>query len=957
MALPDSTALDVSFLRQKVEQKEKEVHFNVLRIINNTSQPVSGSIHFAGPDNWRIIAFRMDELTILPGDSTFIPVRVSIPQNAIGGLNYVLNGTFRSGTAIYADNAYITIPKVSSWRVSLDQSNIYFNVYRESVEFNLNFTNKGNVHEMVKLEFDPGRLLHLEGIESTDNIKFINLPASTDTTLTYSIKYTEGLKSDEVQRLENNWKESAISVKASTFDKERNMTVRINKLKSDFENVRAQNASPLNVEYQVYNLLSSNRTKFNSKVFGSLLFQKERELDYLVGINNIYFKSSYNQEFDFFRQFKASVRYKDPKMDIFFSDNNNGGHIHYLSGWGVTMRYKPTVSDQAQLALIRHPFSNNQGIFAGYERQLKQFGLRSGITAEENTSGNYKGYSLLIGPTLTLFKKHHLVMDMLVSNARYGNYHLMQNDTSVLGISYRLSYRYSSRKMQFRVTNMNTTRNYIKTSGINNIYAEGRYKFNDMFRLDTYYSRNKYAVTRFPYSFYFPTNYDLNEFGRLTGIITRNRIIYQFGPVYNSTRRHFFNPQSGFSSTYTSFNPGFSGSTSFRVGDDRTITPNLSIYNIRFKYESEDPAYNIYDYHNVFNYSAGVNYYDRIWKVSVNYTSGETTDLFRSVQLDEQPVVSQSIQIRPAFEKWFRDNTIRISGFGNYLYYMPSGRENIILNLRNDYWLKGGWLLYFSANIFMNSRVEEETGRNSSRDMNLFMGIRKSFDIQQPRLKYHDISGVFFNDLNGNMIRDPEEPPVANMMVVLQRNPNLNTQQTNFAEISLVSSADGYISYTNIPEGNYNMTLLPLDNLGDLYVLNGFEQLVNIGSDQELFVPLAESYKVRGKVVLDRDPNSSEGRLSFEGIKITAFAESGETYSTLTDAFGYYVLNVPQALKYKVRISNVFGEQFSIEIDEYDIQFADFRSINIDFRFIEKRREIRTREGEEFFDFQDIREE
>ena len=330
---PDSSAIDISFLRQKVEQKENEVHFNVLRIRNNSPRAVSGSIHFTGPENWRVIAFSMDDVTIQSYDSIFVPVRVSIPRNAIGGLNYVLNGTFRSGASVYADNAYITIPKISNWRVSLDQPNIYFNVYRESVEFNLHFTNKGNVHEMVRLDFDPGQLLSLDGIESTENVKFINLKASSDTVLTCSVRYNNSLRSDEIQQLENNWKESAIIVKASTFDKERNMTVRINKLKSEFENVRAQNASPLNAEIQVYNLLSSNRTKFNTKVFGSLLFNNERDLDYRIGINNIYFKNSYNEEFDFFRQFKAAVRYTDPKMDIFFSDNNNGGHIHYLSGW------------------------------------------------------------------------------------------------------------------------------------------------------------------------------------------------------------------------------------------------------------------------------------------------------------------------------------------------------------------------------------------------------------------------------------------------------------------------------------------------------------------------------------------------------------------------------------------------------------------------------------------------
>ncbi len=903
------------------------------------------------------MAFSTGNITVQPGDSAFIPVRVSIPVNALGGLNYVLNGTFRPDNKIYQANAYITILRKSNWQANIDKSNIFFNIYRESVDFKIYLTNKGNVHEMIRLKFDIGRLLMSDDIESSDNTVFINLNASRDTVLTDHLRYNKDLKYSQLQRYRNNWKESTVSVDVSTFDVQRNFNIRINKLDSEFENFRLQGASPLNVEYQVYNLLSTSRAKFNARIFGNLLLPQERDLDYLFGVNNIYFSQDYNRQFDFFRQFKVALEYTDARTDILFSDNNHGGNIHYLSGWGFTGRYKIGESNYANLALMQHPFSLNRGLFAGYDTKVGKINLKTGITIEDNPSGKYKAYSILVGPGFSFLKRHYLNIDFLISNARYANFYLMQADTSVVGFSYRLNYRFNSKRFQFRLMNLNTTPNYIKNSGINNIHLESKYLLKENARFDLYYSRNKYAVSRYPYGFYFPANYDLTDFGRLTTVIGRDRVIYQFGPIYSSTIRNYYNPVSDFSSKYTSYNPGLSGSVSFRIKEEKTITPNISVYNIRFKYESEDPIYRPYHYYSLMNYSAGLNYYDDIWKISAIYSSGSTSDLFRSVQVEEEPILTQSIQIRPAFEKSFHEDAIRLSGYANYLYYMPSGRESFTFNLRNDFWLPHGWLVYFSANIYINSRVEEETGRISTKDLNLFAGVRKSFDIQQPRLKYYDITGIFFNDLNGNMIKEDEEPPAANILVNIRRDPNVNEQKTNFAEINLVSSIDGLISYTNLPEGLYNLSFIPLDNLKDLYFVNGIEQVMRVSSDQVYYIPLAESYKIKGKIVIDRDPNSSEGKVSLEGIKVTAVGPHGETFSTLTDAFGQYVLNVPQAYSYTVSIFNVFGEQFYIEMDQFDIQFADFKSINLDFKFIEKRREIRIRDGEEYYEFRMIKKE
>ncbi|MEZ5069777.1 MAG: hypothetical protein R2751_02115 [Bacteroidales bacterium] len=121
--------------------------------------------------------------------------------------------------------------------------------------------------------------------------------------------------------------------------------------------------------------------------------------------------------------------------------------------------------------------------------------------------------------------------------------------------------------------------------------------------------------------------------------------------------------------------------------------------------------------------------------------------------------------------------------------------------------------------------------------------------------------------------------------------------------------------------------------------------------DMVHYLPLVESYKVMGRIIIDRDPNTNEGVISAEGIRVTATSETGETYSTLSTSFGTYVLDLPKSSSYEINIYNVFGENFRLERGSYRIQFTENRTINLDFRFIERRRAIQFDNGEQFFQF------
>jgi hypothetical protein len=150
------------------------------------------------------------------------------------------------------------------------------------------------------------------------------------------------------------------------------------------------------------------------------------------------------------------------------------------------------------------------------------------------------------------------------------------------------------------------------------------------------------------------------------------------------------------------------------------------------------------------------------------------------------------------------------------------------------------------------------------------------------------------------------------------------------------------------------MNFSPLSNLEYLYFLNGTEQSYFNERNNTLYIPLAESYKIKGRIILVRDPNSSEGKIDLSGVRVTANGSNGENFAVLSDNTGSFILNVPNADKFTVKVNNVFGEYFRIDNDEIKVQFTQNKTINVDFVFVEKKREIQFDNGNQLYKFNSI---
>jgi len=190
------------------------------------------------------------------------------------------------------------------------------------------------------------------------------------------------------------------------------------------------------------------------------------------------------------------------------------------------------------------------------------------------------------------------------------------------------------------------------------------------------------------------------------------------------------------------------------------------------------------------------------------------------------------------------------------------------------------------------------------------------------------------------------------VLINLSRDPKKNVEKrSGFAETGMITDPTGEVIYENLPMGVYDLSILSLSELENLYFLHGTNQTIEINDDMVHYLPLVESYKIKGRIIIDRDPNSNEGLISMEGIRVTAVSESGESFAVLTNSYGTYVLDLPKASSYKVNIYNVYGENFRLERGSYRVQFTENKTINLDFKFVERRRAIQFQEGEQLFQF------
>lgn len=950
----------LSFIKENIYQSPDSLYFNILKISNYTKNKIKGELSFSFPEGWNIISAQGNILELFPDDSAFIPVRLAINKESIGALAYILNATFKTENEVYSTNAYISIPGYSKWTLNVNKSIVYFNQFNEIEKVKIKVSNKGNVTETIKLEYKIGTLIKTDLFDNKNNVQYITLASNKDSVINLIVTTNNDLSYNDRKMLERNWKEASLEVKASTFDKTEKQSIWFKKLYSSFTGERIGFSSPLNIGITCSNLMSNQHLLFNSELFGTILFPKDRDLNYRLNLFGMGMQPEIFNTFDFNRQSSFIIVYNEKKFSVSIGDNVGGGIGISFSGRGVKLDYKIDKTSSFAVGLIMSKLQRNSyGGFLKYNKNIFNIGLRTGLGFSKKEKPNSTLMSASVGASFSALRYNHFSIDLFGSTIKFSNNNdLTSNttfvqDTTYNGLGFALGYSLSIKNLEVFARYQNFLKS-ISNSG-NVIEVQSKYKLPKNKRIDFKYERRKVINGNYYTSVFLNKTYYTNEFARaLLYIPTNHSVTYGIGPYYNSNIRQFYDSKKIYLSEIKTYNPKLYLTANVRLSNYKSISGSFTTGYAHIFYKSENPSISNIDLKGKGNYSLSSTFSNRVWRLNISYNVGSITDLWYYVNYQIQypsykPEYrkTESIVIRPSYEKSFYENKVLLQFAANYAYYLPSKRENISFNLNTFFNFSKGWTATVSSNLFINSVEDEDNGRISSKDINVQVGIRKSFDIQQPRLKYYNLTIICFKDLNGNKIKDENEPPLPNIQVTYERTVPLDKNDdeakinTNFAVLELITSPDGETYYGNIPEGVYSLNFKPLTNLKDLYNVNGEQQTVRISSNNTTyFVPFAETYKVKGKIIIERDEFSSEGSLSYEGIRVTATDPNGESYSVLTDKNGEYVLSVAQSSSYIVKVNQVFNDQFICERGEYNVHFNGIKVINLDFKFYEKKRKV-----------------
>ena len=947
---PDSL-FTLRFVKTEVELEKPGSLFNVLEIANRSNERLSGIIRFNFPDSWAFVGKELDSLSIDAGETRLIPVRIAMPGNTVGGVSFVLGAELFGKDLYNYTNAYISVKPISKWDMRLSADQLYFSEYKPYSDVDINLNNTGNSNEIIKLSFDMGGLIQFRDELEADSFLYVEVPANKDTSLKFRIQSRRDLSYAEEQAFRNSWKAHNLDIRASTADNSTWGSVRTTVLESKVVNRHPIQNAPVNAELTFYNLLSQQRIKSSARVFGKVLFPEDQNLSYSLGYYNFYFAPEMNRNMNLYDQLRFMALYTDHSTMVLLGDRIGVGTLHTLSGRGIHATQQISSRNLSEISLVQNPYNKNIGGFVGYETVLRNVDLNAGVTLETSTDQRYSHSTIHLGGGYT-YRSHSLDLATATSLSQFKHEMFQDDDTTVVGIAYQLKYRYNGSRMNLNLDNTNTLYTYLRNSGMNRINFSGDYRFQKSLYLNARYYRNNYSTTRYPINFIYEPNKNLNENARVLMAYNMGKVIYQVGPQYFGTVRNSYSSYNGYRTRFSNYRPGLMGSVSFRMRNQRSITPNASFNMMFYNYEIVGPVAENAGPGNKWTYTLGINYYDRAFKLNAYYTSGEAADIYRTVVVSDDPVINQAFHIRPYYERYLLKEAVRLSAYANYSYYMPSMRENLIFNLTGNVRVRETWNIFTSVNLYRVTRRDSEIGKITTRDLNVFVGVRKAFDIQQPRLGFYDLTIIGFNDLNGDGIKGDNEKPISNVLINLSRDPKKNVEKrSGFAEIGMITDPTGEINYENIPLGVYDLSILSLSELENLYFLNGTNQTIEINDDMVYYLPLVESHKIKGRIIIDRDPNSTEGAISMAGIRVTAVSESGESFAVLTSGYGSYVLDLPKASSYEVSIYNVYGENFRLERGSYKVQFTENKTINLDFKFVEQRRAIQFQEGEQLFQF------
>ena len=917
-AQADKDLINCYFIKEQIEISTEKSTFNILRIINNSSENRKINISFALPLNWSLVGEKSLVINLQPGSTVNIPVRLIPDKEAKGGIGYSLNASLSNekGEIFQTKYFFLTVPVKTNIAFFISNREYYLNHLNNETVIKATIHNKGNSNQSYALKIRANESLLFKANDKNEFETELFLSSGNDTVIYLPIKYIGNLN-------DLNYRSLIVNFNLSNQDTSIQKSVFIRYLDYKYINLIQDNEWPLVLELTSLNLFT-DETKYRFLGFGKLKFKKNREIFYSYQSFPSYDTTSLkerikNDEYLFgYKSNTTLARFGTIKDTWDIGSYGTGFSINQkiskfdLSAIGIKDYYNSNLTGLAGIAFNPSPkiligvkfinqlssndFSNLYQIYMAEVKISSLINIIYGTSKYSNlptsrTNGNYIRISINRN-----FKKLSSNTNAMYSSSFYPGYYSGKTEVNHQNI-YKID---NNSHLQFYY-------NYFQTKPAT-IYDN--VSTNYFFSTHNSKLLYSYQVNQFSTVFAGP-NLDLGVANYIMGTFTDEIMVYsaraEFGYKYAPKRflQYFI----------VTLNPGF-------------YAP----------YKSTDSSL-IYTKINSNKFS--VNVIGNFWGIYTLYYQGPPS--ISGIMNSFADANYKMLFIMPFFRKWSNNNKLLYEFRSSYINNLSTRTSRLSIVQQIDYKLNKSWSVSGMATMNFQNIVgtQGEVYRFSSTYFEAT--LRKIFKWNHPGVKYYDLNTYFYSDLNGNKLRDQSEPGVENVILNLnsiQNDSVINNYSNEIGSIDLSSNNEGLSQFIDINSGFYKLTFNTSATNTEKYTIRTPSLNINLNKDTTLYIPFSEKNKVFGRVILNRDPRSALGDINLANIRVSITDGQGDVYYALTDKNGKYEIFAPVTDYYTVKINNIFNEYFDLRQAQYIIKFNGYKQFEVNFEFDERKREI-----------------
>ncbi len=929
--------IDASFRKTNLIIESESAFFNVLVVRNMGDSRETVFVNINVPLGWSVMDSETLSYDIQPSDSVLIPVRAAPSREVEGEIGYsvIAAVTDRNGDTYTNAYCFVKIPKESDFRFRPLTRVSFFDQQTGNTELSFLLSNRGNVNELVYLNFRSTNNILLEGEKENLLSMDIMVDAQSDTTVVVPVTLNERdvAYSGSLYRAD---------LEGYTEDFEFATSFWFNKLSNTHKYLIPESEKMLVAEIAAQNLLSNQPANLAGGVKGNILFSDNRDLNY------VFYRYGAGPADQLLRYSRTKIEYNSPLMNATVGDVSFQ-QLKYGGGKGVMFSYR--FADAVKLSVMGNqnlfrPITNYAAII---EENTTPWRLSSFYAHSRNSVFDNTAHVGGAGAFISLFSNHTLRINTGLSSVTYTD-----NNNSQLGYGLNLEYYGKINNTVIRIREQyGSSYYYGHYSGRHNLTARLFHTISEEYQIE--YNLNDYS-----YRPLIESNQGIND-QRYTQHLQSNLLLRRrlnsnlslyAGPVFERKATNIFflfDEDDSFVTNAAKLNLGGRISD----GNGLNFSPNLTL-GYTFVTDYSTPQSDLFTANlesrskQIFNTHLSMNLRKDYWGAYVNYFYGPFS-VNQEVSQFYYNISSHSIRVMPYLERYIYKDVMKLSSRVGLLYDFGFRTNRFNINNQLDIFLKNDFTINLLNTFSYQLTTDQLTDDRYSYSNNYFeVRLVKEFNWNQPRIKYHDLTLNLFKDLNGNLIRDFNEPGVKDIMVSITSiepfeydNYDVDYNYSgNMVSVQLLTGMDGEITYENLTRGLYRVELKNIGKEQDKFFPDQNEFIVNVNENKTEFIPYLERNRIFGKIVMNRSKLSNLGRIELGNIKITAVDSQGRSVSTLTDNDGSFEMYVPSIDSYVVSVNNIFQEHFDLRQNNFRADLNGFKQFEVTFVFDEIRRTI-----------------